>query len=234
MAMAHARSSRKPTCRRVPNRRALPCAVFSLLLVSAGAQGQTSAPSEAPKAVDRKPASATPQKRATAAPAKPAPNAGNRTPADGLTSPAAHSAPADQPSVQERPATDPTARPEHMLSGVWKVYWMDQNKTTELRIAQVYPGREVTNFVGAMATLGGEACPITGTVIDTLAGRFSDGLELKAHMVSAFVVLRAQCQSGQIWIEALGLPAGQVLMSGRATSIAANAARSYTAVGLGR
>jgi predicted O-linked N-acetylglucosamine transferase (SPINDLY family) len=96
----------------------LPCAVFSLLLVSAGAQGQTSAPSEAPKAVDRKPASATPQKRATAAPAKPAPNAGNRTPADGLTSPAAHSAPADQPSVQERPATDPTARPERSRVGL--------------------------------------------------------------------------------------------------------------------
>jgi hypothetical protein len=61
---------------------------------------------------------------------------------------------------------------------------------------------------------------MTGTVIDTIAGRFTDGLEEKIHTLVAFTVLRAQCPSGQIWIEGLGLPAGRVLISGRATFIA--------------
>jgi hypothetical protein len=103
-----------------------------------------------------------------------------------------------------------------------------------MRVAQVFPGAALTNLVGAMATLSGEACTMTETVIDTIAGRFTDGLEEKIHTLVAFTVLRAQCPSGQIWIEGLGLPAGRVLISGRATFIAPNGERTYASVGLGR
>ena len=151
--------------------------------------------------------------------------------------PPAKAAPAPQPA----PAQPVPAQPEpqggktaHALEGTWKVYWIDQNKASEMRIGQVTAVPNLTSLVGSMATLDGEACPLNGSVVDALTGTFLDGLETKAQQISAYVVIRAQCANRQVWIEGFGLPSGRVLISGRATMIATNGARSYFAVGIGR
>jgi hypothetical protein len=49
---------------------------------------------------------------------------------------------AEQPGL---PSTaTPGAAESHVLAGVWKVYWLEENKSTELRIGQVFPGPNIT------------------------------------------------------------------------------------------
>ncbi|WP_156647862.1 hypothetical protein [Methylobacterium sp. Leaf87] len=141
------------------------------------------------------------------------------------------------PTAPDLPAASnpaPGGKPAHALEGTWKVFWLDRNKSTELRVGQVSVTPNLTSLVGSMATLEGEACPLTGSVLDTLNGTYIDGLDTKSQQISAYVVIRAQCPNRQIWIEGFGLPKGRVLISGRATSIEANGSRTYLAVGLGR
>jgi hypothetical protein len=41
------------------------------------------------------------------------------------------------------PASPPQGQPgavDHVLAGAWKIYWLEQNKATEMRVAQVFPG----------------------------------------------------------------------------------------------
>ena len=124
--------------------------------------------------------------------------------------------------------------PPHALQGDWKVYWLNDNKITRLNIVQVSPGAGQTSFIGAIATQGGEACTLSGTVLDTLAGQYAEGPETREITISAYVIVRAQCAKGQIWIESFGFPSGKILLSGRATFIPAEGPRSYAPVALGR
>ena len=124
--------------------------------------------------------------------------------------------------------------PKHVLEGAWKVYWIDENVSTQMRVGKAFSGKGITTFMGGLATLSGEACPMTGTVVDGLAGQFSNGPEQRMLNISAFVVIRVQCVNSELWIEALGLPAGKVLMSGRATAIPKEGAQQYLPIGLGR
>jgi hypothetical protein len=152
--------------------------------------------------------------------------------------PAAPSPPA-APNPTAAPAAkaavpQPQEKPTHALEGAWKVYWINENKTSEMRIGQVVRGEGLTNVVGSIATLQAEACPLTGTVVDSLTGQFIDGIETKMQQISAYVVLRAQCPTRQIWIEGFGMPNGRVLIPGRATVIGSKGDREFHAVGLGR
>jgi hypothetical protein len=164
------------------------------------------------------------------------PPAAQRAPKPSATAPLKPpaSSPAKPPEATSEAGGTEGGKPVHALEGVWKVYWIDQNKASEMRIGQVATAPNITSLVGSMATLDAEACPMTGSVIDALNGSYQDGLETKSHQISAYVVLRAQCPNRQIWIEGFGLPAGRVLISGRATIIDAAGKRSYSAVGLGR
>ncbi|MEN3952053.1 hypothetical protein [Iodidimonas sp. SYSU 1G8] len=136
-------------------------------------------------------------------------------------------------SQQAKSKTAPGSRP-HVLQGLWKIYWLDQNKQTEMRIVEVFPGKGTTNLVGAMALMSGVVCPMTGSVSDTMTGEVVDGLEKRIVTTSAFVTLKAQCPDRQLWVEAFGLPSGPYLMNGRATQIDKADRRSFGAVALGR
>lgn len=172
------------------------------------------------------------QQATTAAPAKkkakkPAAAAAPAAPAqDAAAEPAQAVAPAD--------AAVP-AKTGHVLEGDWKVYWIGDDKTSQLKLIQAQSaGKGLTNFVGALASADGEACPVNGTVVDSLNGQFAEGIEMRTLAIQSYVVAKAICAKQQIWIEAFGLPNGKVLMSGRATIVPAAGERSYLAVALGR
>lgn len=185
-------------------------------------------------------ANSTAPKPAQSAPAEPKgptanpPNAGAAAVAPGAAGPNSGTAPPAGSAKAEGTSPAPGEGPNHVLEGVWKLYWLAENKATEMRIGQAFAGKGVTTFIGALATLSGEVCPVTGTVVDRMQGQYVDGLEQKTLAISAFVVVRAQCASGQLWIEALGLPSGKVLMSGRATSMPTGGQQTYLSVGIGR
>jgi hypothetical protein len=123
---------------------------------------------------------------------------------------------------------------QHALQGNWIVYWYGVNKSTIMNVAQASGNNGLTTFMGALATLDKEACSTVGTVIDSAKLQYQDGPATKTLSVSAYVIMRVQCKNSQIWIEAFGLPAGKVLMSGRATLIDLSGKRSYAPVALGR
>jgi hypothetical protein len=127
----------------------------------------------------------------------------------------------------------PESRP-HVLEGAWKVYWLDQDKVTEMQISNAFAGQGVTNLMGAMVLLNGISCPLTGNVVDTMEATYKDGPERKTIDVSAFVTLKVQCETRVMWIETMGLPSGPFLMVGRATQIGANGERAMGALALGR
>lgn len=184
----------------------LPLIGTSLFLSMGDASAQPAAPAATPKI----PA----QKNAKPAPAPaPVPPAQPSTPA----------VEGEQPKTQN-----------HVLQGNWNVYWYGVNKATYMNIAQASGGSGITTFMGALATLDKEACSTFGTVIDAADASYQDGPTSKTISMSAYVIMRVQCKNSQIWIEAFGLPAGKVLMTGRATIIDANGQRKYAPVALGR
>jgi hypothetical protein len=123
----------------------------------------------------------------------------------------------------------------HVLQGEWKVYWISEDRTTQMNVvqaSQTQPG--LTSFIGAIGTPSGEGCPLTGTVVDNLSGRFSEGIEVRSLAIISYVVAQAACAKDQLWVEAFGLPNGKVLMSGRATFVSADGKRRYAAIAFGR
>ncbi len=171
------------------------------------------------------------------APTSPPPAAHNAAP----TSPAkkTESAPAAKPEsapAAAAPATPPNAGAKgHVLQGEWKVYWISEDRTTQMNVVQAnqtQPG--LTSFIGAIGTPSGEGCPLTGTVVDNLNGQFSEGIEVRNLAILSYVVAQAACAKDQLWVEAFGLPGGKVLMSGRATFVSADGKRRYAAIAFGR
>ena len=141
--------------------------------------------------------------------------------------------PAPAPAAPAAPA-QPGKPQRHQLMGEWNVYWVSDNRTSKMRVLQAQSAEGITNFSGALGTAGGDACTITGTVVDNFGGQYVDGTDAKTVSIAAYVVARALCDQGQIWIEAFGLPSGKALMSGRATFIAADGRRSFVPIALGR
>lgn len=141
--------------------------------------------------------------------------------------------PSDSSSSPPKEEENATVR-NHVLQGNWNVYWFGDSKVTRMNIVQASGAGGLTNLVGAFATQDGEACPLTGTVFDLVNAQYEEGPTVKTIGISAYVLARAQCQKGQLWIEAFGLPTGKVLMSGRITFIPNEGQRSYVPVALGR
>jgi hypothetical protein len=155
----------------------------------------------------------------------------------GSAPPTTGKAPAEQKSA---PKTAPqkeagAAAKGHVLQGEWKVYWISDDRTTQMKVVeatQIQTG--LTNFIGAIGTPTGDGCSITGTVVDNLNGQFAEGIEVRTAAILSYVIAHASCPREQLWLEAFGLPTGKILMSGRATFIAPDGARRYAAVALGR
>ena len=173
----------------------------------------------------------TPIENASSQPAAPA--TAPKAPAPKTTKPAPAPALPPQPSIPAVEGEKPKTQ-NHVLQGNWNVYWYGVNKATYMNIAQASGGDGITTFMGAIATLDKEACSTFGTVIDAADAHYQDGPTYKTISMSAYVIMRVQCKNSQIWIEAFGLPAGKVLMTGRATIIDANGQRKYAPVALGR
>jgi len=143
-------------------------------------------------------------------------------------------APAAAPVKPDDSSTD-AATKGHVLRGEWKVYWIGEDRTTQMNVVeanQTQPG--LTSFIGAIGTPSGEGCPITGTVVDSLNGQFAEGIEVRTLAIVSYVVARATCPQDQLWVEAFGLPNGKVLMSGRATFVSPDGKRRYAAIAFGR
>lgn len=144
--------------------------------------------------------------------------------------------PAEQKSSPKAaPQKEAGAAKGHVLQGEWKVYWISDDRTTQMKVVeatQIQAG--LTNFIGAIGTPAGDGCSITGTVVDNLNGQFAEGIEVRTAAILSYVIAHASCPREQLWLEAFGLPTGKILMSGRATFIAPDGARRYAAVALGR
>jgi|GEM_PF-6374353 len=140
------------------------------------------------------------------------------------------------PSQPETPTVtdDKSKKQNHILLGNWTVYWFGVNKVTYMNIAQASGSDGITTFMGGIATLDKEVCSTFGTVIDAAEAHYQDGPTTKNINMSAYVIMRVQCKQSQIWIEAFGLPAGKVLMSGRATILDVSGQRKYAPVAFGR
>lgn len=201
----------------------LPLAFFA---ASPPVSAQTPVPVTQETAPAKAKPAAAPAKKPAKKPAKAAP----------IAPAAAEAAPVPKGEAQAPESADPLTKPPppHSLQGDWKVFWLNDNKVTRLNVVQVSPGAGVTSFIGAISKLDGEACTLNGTVLDALAGQYAAGPETREIAISAYVIIRAQCSKGQVWIEAFGFPSGKILLSGRASFIPAEGARSYAPVALGR
>lgn len=153
----------------------------------------------------------------------------------GTSPPTTKSQPAQKAPAKSEPEPQGSAEKNHALQGEWKVYWIADDRTTQMNVVSaVQTQTGLTNFIGALGTIGGEGCPITGTVVNSLNGQFAEGIEVRTLAILSYVVARANCQQEQVWLEAFGLPSGKVLMSGRVTFVAGDGKRRYLAVALGR
>jgi hypothetical protein len=211
-------------------------AVVVVSIGSAAAQDDGATAPEASPQASAKPA----PKRKPPAPTKPKPTAAPKPSATEEPKPVAQpslapAAPADagKPAAGP-PAADPSKPPQHVLQGEWIAYWYGVQKVTPMNIAQASGNAGITTFMGGIATLDNEACAVVGTVLDNAEARYEEGPAAKALSISAYVMMRAQCKNSQIWIEAFGLPAGKVLMSGRATILGSDGKRSYAPIAFGR
>jgi len=133
----------------------------------------------------------------------------------------------------QAPAQAPAGARAHSLSGVWYVRSLGQDRMAVIRIDQVFPGSGVTNVSGLLELAPGQTCPLTGSVVDDLRAGFDDGPEARSFSISAFVSFRARCAGREYWIEALGLPSGEVLMNGRLTEFGADG-RGFAPVAITR
>lgn len=130
-------------------------------------------------------------------------------------------------------AAAPTETRAHVLQGRWIIQRLDQGTQAEIRINEVFAKHGVTNVSGMLILGVGVGCPMTGSVIDSLRAEFNDDPEVRTFPISAFVTFRARCGDREYWIEALGLPSGNVLMNGRMTEITTSG-RGFVPVSIGR